>query len=372
MCEKSITFATLKLNNTKTTMKKLLFTLVALATMMVCAPASAKKKAPAEKDMGAYLMVYHKDATHGLYMAVSYDGHTFTSLNGDTPVMAGDTIALQKGIRDPHIFRAPNGSFYIAMTDLNIYKDQAGRDTEWERDGKKFGWGNNRALVLMKSDDLIHWKRTNVRFDTMDPSLADIGCVWAPETAYDYAKKKLVIYFTMRHGVGMNKLYYCYVNDEFDKVETLPKELFVYPKEGISAIDGDICYAQGKYHLFYCAHDGTAGIKQATSDNIYGPWEYAPEYLDNEKGGCEAPHVFKLIGQDKWILMYDIYSIKPHNFGFMETTDFKTFKPLGRFDAGEMKRTNFQEQKHGAVCWLTVKEAKKLQKYWAKRAAEKK
>ena len=70
--------------------------------------------------------------------------------------------------------------------------------------------------------------------------------------------------------------------------------------------------------------------------------------------------------------MYDIYSIKPHNFGFMETTDFKTFKPLGRFDAGEMKRTNFQEQKHGAVCWLTVKEAKKLQKYWAKRAAEKK
>lgn len=130
MCEKSITFATLKLNNTKTTMKKLFFTLVALATMMVCAPASAKKKAPAEKDMGAYLMVYHKDATHGLYMAVSYDGHTFTSLNGDTPVMAGDTIALQKGIRDPHIFRAPNGSFYIAMTDLNIYKDQAGRDTE--------------------------------------------------------------------------------------------------------------------------------------------------------------------------------------------------------------------------------------------------
>ena len=353
-------------------MKKNLLTIVmAIASLLlVGTPASAKKKVPTEKDMGAYLMVYHKDATHGLYMAVSHDGHTFTALNDDHPVIAGDTIATQKGIRDPHIFRAPNGSFYLAMTDLNIYKEQAGRDTEWERDGRKFGWGNNRALVLMKSDDLIHWKRANIRFDTMDPSLSDIGCVWAPETAYDYQRGKLMIYFTMRHGIGMNKLYYCYVNDDFDKVETLPKELFVYPKEGKSAIDGDICYAQGKYHLFYCSHDGTAGIKQATSDNIFGPWEYDDAYLDYEKGGCEAPHAFKLIGEDRWILMYDIYSIKPHNFGFVETTDFKTFKNIGRFDKGEMHRTNFQEQKHGAVCLLTKKEAKKLEKYWAKRAQQ--
>lgn len=346
-------------------MKQLRFMIVMIALCM-CIPTIARKsKVPNEKDMGAYLMVYHKDDTHSLYMAVSYDGHTFTALNNDKPVIAGDTIATQKGIRDPHIFRGPDGAFYLAMTDLHIFAQRAGyRNTEWERDGKEFGWGNNKGLVLMKSYDLINWKRANIRFDLLDPSLADIGCVWAPETSYDYAKKKLMIYYTMRHGNKQNKLYYSYINDDFNKLETLPQLLFEYPKKDITAIDGDITYAGGKYHLFYCAHDGTAGIKQATSGNITGPWQCEDEYRDYEKGGCEAPHVYKLIGQDKWILMYDIYSIKPHNFGFVETSDFKTFTNLGHFDEGVMKRTNFSEQKHGAVTWLTKKEAKRLEKYW--------
>ena len=60
---------------------------------------------PQEKDMGAYLMVFHRDETHGLYMAVSRDGYTFTAVNNGEPVLAGDTIAYQRGIRDPHIFR---------------------------------------------------------------------------------------------------------------------------------------------------------------------------------------------------------------------------------------------------------------------------
>ena len=64
---------------------------------------------PQEKDMGAYLMVFHKDETHSLYMAVSDDGYTFTALNDGKPVIAGDAVALQKGIRDPHIFRGPDG-----------------------------------------------------------------------------------------------------------------------------------------------------------------------------------------------------------------------------------------------------------------------
>ena len=62
---------------------------------------------PQEKDMSAYLMVFHKDEDHGLHMAISPDGYTFTALNEGKPVIAGDTIAEQKGIRDPHIFRGP-------------------------------------------------------------------------------------------------------------------------------------------------------------------------------------------------------------------------------------------------------------------------
>ena len=347
-------------------MRKLqLFAIVAV--LCACVPATAKKpKVPAEKDMGAYLMVYHKDADHGLHAAVSYDGHTFTALNGDKPIIAGDTIAEQKGIRDPHIFRGPDGTFYLAMTDLHIYAQKKGfRTTEWERDGKQFGWGNNRGLVLMKSDDLINWTRANIRIDRLDPSLGDIGCAWAPATAYDYDKKKLMVYFTMRHRTQQNKLYYCYVNDDYNKMETVPQLLFEYPKKDKEAIDGDITYADGTYHLFYCSHDGTAGVKQATSKSITGPWQYDDAYCDFERVGCEAPHVYKLIGQNKWILMYDIYRINPHNFGFAETSDFKTFRNLGHFDRGVMRRTNFSEQKHGAVVWLTKEEAQRLEKHWA-------
>lgn len=112
------------------------------------------------------LFTYFKDDTHSLYFAVSDDGYTFTDVNNGQPIIAGDTIAEQKGIRDPHIYRAPDGTFYIAMTDLHIFAQQKGlRNTEWERDGAKYGWGNNRGFVLMKSKDLVNWTHHVVRID---------------------------------------------------------------------------------------------------------------------------------------------------------------------------------------------------------------
>lgn len=345
-------------------MNKLLTSIICLAMLCPSVAMAKKKKNPKEKDMAAYLMVYHRDEDHGLHAAISHDGYTFTALNGGMPIIAGDTIADQRGIRDPHIFRGPDGAFYISMTDLHIYAKQKGyRDTEWERDGKKFGWGNNRGLVLAKSWDMIHFTHTNARFDNMQ-GWENVGCVWAPELVYEKATKRLMLYFTMRHGVEPNKLYYSYVNNDFNKIETTPELLYVYPKEGVNAIDGDITYAQGKYHLFYVAHDGTAGIKQAVSSTVNKGYVYDDKWIDYEKGGCEAPNVWKRIGENKWVLMYDIYSRRPHNFGFVETSDFKTFKHLGRFNEGVMKTTNFTSPKHGAVIQITAEEAKCMEEYW--------
>ena len=206
---------------------------------------------PQEKDMAAYLMVFHQDEDHCLHAAISRDGYTFTALNDGKPIIAGDTIADQKGIRDPHIYRGPDGGFYLAMTDLHIYAQRDGyRDTEWERDGKAYGWGNNRGLVLMKSFDLIHWTRTNIRFDQMSKEFAQIGCAWAPETVYDPVTGRMMIYFTMRFGTEQNRLYYVYVNQDFNRIESIPQILFEYPS-GASAIDGDITKVGDKYHLFY-------------------------------------------------------------------------------------------------------------------------
>lgn len=320
---------------------------------------------PQEKDMRAYLMVFHRDETHGLYMAVSRDGYTFTAVNEGQPVLAGDTIASQHGIRDPHIFRGPDGAFYLAMTDLHVFARRDGyRDTEWERPGEAYGWGNNRGLVLMKSWDLINWSRANIRFDQLSAGLGEIGCVWAPEVAYDDEKGRLMIYYTMRFKNEQNRLYYVYVNDDFNRIESMPQILFEYPMDNISAIDGDITKAGGKYHLFYVAHDGNGGIKQAVSSRMDGGYEYDPRWYDFEPKACEAPNVWKRIGEDKWVLMYDIFSIHPHNFGFAETSDFINFKNLGHFNEGVMKTTNFTSPKHGAVIHLTKEEADRLVNYW--------
>jgi hypothetical protein len=336
-----------------------------LIAFFINANAQKKGKVPAEKDMGAYLMVYFKDDTHGLYFALSKDGYSFTDVNNAKPIIAGDTIAEQKGIRDPYIYRNPkDGMFYMALTDLHIYGQNAGyRNTQWERDGKQFGWGNNRGLVLMKSPDLIHWSHSILRVDKAFLGLDSIGCAWAPEMVYDDARKKTMLYYTMRFGTGKEKVYYTYMNDDFSKMETFPKPLFEYPA-GKPFIDADITKVGNVYHMLYCSHDGTAGIKQAVSTSVNTGYQYDSTWIDPEKGGCEAPTVFKRIGENKWIMVYDIYSIKPHNFGFMETADFIYFTNLGHFNEGVMKTTNFSIPKHPAVIQITKKEAKRIAEQW--------
>ena len=317
-----------------------------------------------EEKRSAYLFVYFKDETHSLYMALSGDGYTFTDINGGKPVMDGRTLAEQKGIRDTHIYRGPAGAFYMAMTDLHIFAQRDGlRNTEWERPGDQYLWGNNRAIVLMKSTDLIHWSHAIVRLDKAFSELGDIGCAWAPETIFDEETGRLMVYFTMRIGKGLNGLFYSYADAAFTKLETAPKRLFEYPTAN-NIIDADITKFGGRYHMFYVAHDGGAGIKHAVSDHVNRGYAYEAAWVDPEQAACEAPNVWKRAGTDTYVLMYDIYGIQPHNFGFSETTDFVHFKNIGRFNEGVMKATNFSSPKHAGVVAVTVEEAQRLANHW--------
>lgn len=102
----------------------------------------------------------------------------------------------------------------------------------------------------------------------------------------------------------------------------------------------------------------------AISDKINSGHKIFPGQIDTEKGSCEAPNTWKRIGEDKWVIMYDIFSINPHNFGFVETSDFVNFTPLGHFNEGVMKTTNFTSPKHGAVIQITADEKKRLENHW--------
>ncbi|MCQ2204597.1 MAG: glycoside hydrolase family 43 protein [Bacteroidales bacterium] len=374
---------------------KAAWAIAVMTCMASCSTPDHSKHIPTEDEMGAYVMVYHKDIDHGLHMALSYDGYTWTSLNNDQPVISGDTVASQHGIRDPHIFRAPNGSFYLAMTDLHIFsqKDVASRigikeiseyrESQFERDDEQYGWGNNKGLVLMKSDDLVHWTRTNLDFTTLtcptrfvdaegnDLPWSEAGCVWAPETVYDYEAGHLLVHFTTRMQRNLERIYYVYMNDDFTEMLSEPKTLFQAPADSTgrpryTVIDSDIIHVGDKYHLFYVSHEHAATVKHASSDNILGPYVQDDKYDDHDPEIHEAPNCWKRLGQQKWVIMYDNYHRHPANFGFVETSDFESFTPLGYFDEDSvcMKRTNFSEQKHAAVAHLTVDEAKALEAYW--------
>ncbi len=310
-----------------------------------------------EKDLSGYLLVYFKDQNQSAYLAISADGYTFTDINGGQPVFIGSELAEQKGVRDPHITRGPDGAFYLAMTDLHIFGKRAGfRETEFERPQEKYGWGNNRAIVLMKSYDLIHWTHSDFRVDKAFPELGDIDCSWAPETIYDPLKKKMMVYFTIRYNNKACNLYYAYANDDFTKLETVPLKI-----TGISGLDGDITKVGDRYQLFYV---GDAKVWHAESTSINS--DYVPENkrIDPEKVSTEAPNVFKRLGTNKYVLMYDVYGARPSNMGFSETTDFENFTNLGHFNEGVMKTTNFSSPKHGAVTYLTKDELKAIADHW--------
>ena len=343
--------------------------------------ACSTRPIPSEKDMAGYVMVYHKDADHGLHMAYSWDGFTWTALNGDRPIMAGDTIAVQHGIRDPYIFRGPDGGFCVAMTDLHVFGQRDGvRTTEWERDGRIYDWGNNRGLVLLKSFDLIHWNRTNLDFsaltcptgevdaDGRPISWKDVGCVWAPEMIVDPETGHILMHFTTRFFRGRNHIRYVLMNDAFDTMLSAPRFLFGAPCDDKGRltnhmIDSDITLIDGTYHLF-----STQGghPRHSTSTCLTGPYITDYAFSDSLSAVHEAPMLWKLIGQNRWILMQDRYSMHPHNFYFCETTDLHTFRPLGYFDIGDspFHRTNFSEQKHGAVVHVTRDELQRLIDYW--------
>ncbi len=341
------------------------------AKRLTIVPAVAPQASvPAEKDRSAYLLTYFKDETHSLHFAVSADGYSFTDVNDGEPVLLGRDISEQKGIRDPHISRGPDGAFYLAMTDLHIFAQREGlRTTQWERDGDAHGWGNNRALIFMKSYDLVKWTHHIVRVDTLFPETANIGTAWAPQTVFDPAAGKMMVYYSTRNGKETDHMVYSYADDAFTTLTAPPKDLFTYPVADKGTIDGDITKVGDTYHLFYVAHDKPGHLRHSTSTDLNRGYNFDPTKIDPETVGTEAPNLWRRHGTDTYVLMYDVFGAKPvNNMGFSETTDFVTYKHLGHFNApgSPMKSTNFVQPKHGAVIAITPAEMQRLQGHFAR------
>ena len=130
------------------------------------------------QNYSAYLFVYftgNEKTKEAIHFALSRDGYHYTALNGNNPVIASDTISSTGGIRDPHILRGADGStFYMVATDMVSAK----------------GWNSNRAMVLMRSRDLVHWTHAVANIQQTYPDQDKLERVWAPQTIYNKKEKK--------------------------------------------------------------------------------------------------------------------------------------------------------------------------------------
>lgn len=221
----------------------------------------------------------------------------------------------------------------------------------------------------MKSRDLIYWTAARVDLTRRFRGYRHMGIAWAPEAFYDPRHRRMMVYFATRMGTGCNSLVYSYADPAFRTLMTTPRPLFASPRAGKSVVDGDITCVGNRYQLFLSTDDGAGNIRQAVSNRLIGSYVYDPTKVDPETVGTEAPMVWRRHGTDTHVLMYDVYAAKPNNMGSSETTDFRTFRAIGRFnDPGSpMKTTNFTSPKHGAVVAITPSEASRLERYLGRR-----
>ena len=296
---------------------------------------------PVEKDYAGYLFVYFKGGSEAIHFAVSQDGYHYKALNGNNPVLDSRKISSTGGVRDPHLLRCEDGkTFYMVATDM-----VAGN-----------GWDSNRAMVLLKSTDLINWTSSVVNIQKKYKGQENLKRVWAPQTIYDPAAKKYMIYWSMKHGDGPDIIYYAYANADFTDLEGEPEVLFT-PRNGKACIDGDIVFKDGLYNLFYKTEGHGNGIKRAITDSLTsGRWIEQPGYKQQTKKSVEGSFIFRLIGKEKYILMYDVY--RDRQYQFCESTDLNNFKVIDTEISMDF------QPRHGSVISITKNELEALWKQW--------
>lgn len=316
-----------------------------LLIILCVLPIGAKNKLPAEKDYAGYLFAYftgnnNNKEEEAIRFALSDDGYDYKALNGNRPVIKSALISETGGVRDPHIYRGPDNCFYMVVTDMVSAN----------------GWDSNRGMTLLKSCDLLNWSHSIINIQKKYPGQENLKRVWAPQSIYDPKAKKMLIYWSMQHGDGPDIIYYAYANKDFTDLEGTPKPFFV-PQDKKSCIDGDIVYKDGTYYLFYKTEGHGNGIKVASTNNLTsGKWTEYPDYKQQTKEAVEGAGTFKLIGQDKYILMYDVYMKK--GYDFTETTDLQNFKNT------ERKVTMNFHPRHGTIIPLTKAEMNRLKEKW--------
>lgn len=295
-----------------------------------------------DEGFSAYLFAYftgNSGDQEAIRFALSDDGYTYKALNKNNPIISSASISSTGGVRDPHILRGENNDYYMVVTDMV---------STW-------GWNSNRAMVLMKSGNLINWQSSVINIPNTYPQYAAADRVWAPQTIFDPSVGKYMVYFAMRLGSSdYDKIYYAYANEDFTGFVSAPQLLF--ENNGKSVIDADIVFQDGKYHLFFKTEGNGNGIKKAVSDNLTSGYVLYDKYLQSTTAAVEGGCVYRMYNTDKWMLIYDMYTSGAYQF--TETMDLMNFSVTPN-------TTSFDfTPRHGTIIPITSAEKADLLKKW--------
>lgn len=322
-------------------MTKIAITTIALGLMLLGGCKETKKTTDSEYT--AYLFAYftgNEVEEEAVRFAVSRDAYNYRALNRNEPVIDSKQISSTGGVRDPHILRTEDGNFYMVVTDMTSSK----------------GWDSNRAMILLKSDNLTDWSSSIVNIQQKYEGQEELKRVWAPQVIFDREAGKYMVYWSMQYTGGPDIIYYAYANADFTDIEGEPQVLFL-PENRTSCIDGDIVYKDGTYYLFYKTEGHGNGIKLATTASLTsGTWDEKEGYKQQTTDAVEGSSVFKLIDSDEYILMYDVYMKGAYQF--CKSTDLENFTVID--DAISM---DFHPR-HGSIIPITEEELVRLTEKW--------
>lgn len=368
--------------------------------------------APTEDDYVGYLMVTFtgEGSANGeqVYMSLADQGKgfNFTPLNNNAAVLK--SIASEKGVRDPFVYRSPEGDrFFIIATDLKIN----GRKNP---DGSNGGWANTshgytfptvngtHTLILWETTDLSDWGDPKY-IPVADGILAEAagldaekypeggaGMAWAPEMTYNYETGEYVIFWSSAYIDDLTKkdndkikvkgdaVYRCTTRD-FEHFGT--PTLFIDNQPNANGSKRNIidatCRKIGDYY-YSITKDGDNGDKEGgiliqRSENILdvNAWEKvcdldelglsASVALNNQQ--LEGPELFQFNKCDwadpntpEWCIMADAYNTGRGYIPF-STTDIEdatnanqSWKTFTNYNWGNGGK------RHGSILQLTEDE----------------
>lgn len=303
-----------------------------------------------EKDdegMGAYLYAHmHRSSEHTCY-ALSLYGQTWDDMLGGSEVFDTKANTVTGGMRDAYICRTNEGNFMLAGTDMT----------------SRLGWESNHSMVLMLSNDLVHWTK-NVKIDlktqenlqALGLSAEKLTAAWAPQIIYDRESGNYVVYYSVGVKGDRHRIYYQLVDKDLN-VLTKP-ELYFDP--GYDVIDADIVWndVDQQYMMLYKCEQ-TSGFDRATatrlipsaSDNTgLRQWTITKGFhIGDNNQAIEAPTQWRLIGSTRWKLAYINYG---RGYGYK----FRDLDEHG-LDASDFTLINGNvAAQHGSIVKITMDE----------------